>query len=140
MMALAREAIGGKEAEKIFLLATNVNSGQKESAFCPTNGAVASCGMSSEFRDWTNGQGGLTWSDRQVSWYFRDPDDACQWTFHCKYSLNDANQQVVNSTMHQLLAKSARCPPDDSNAGMGVVGMFGALAVSLALSCILVIF
>lgn len=109
MLARAREDESiGHEAEHIFLLATNTNNGGEDSAFCPDNGAVASCGNSDEFRAWT-GIEGAGWSDRQVSWFYRDPDDECKWAFHCKYSLNTVNSIVVNATMHQLLAKSADC-------------------------------
>lgn len=128
MMARAREAIGGSDAEKIFLLATNVNEGGKQGAFCPSNGAVASCPSTDEFRDWTNSQGGANgWSDRQVSWYYRNPNDACKWAFHCKYSLNTVNQEVVDSTMRLLLTESAGCPSSGPNAGIVVLGVALAL-------------
>lgn len=125
MMARAREAIGGSDAEKIFLLATNVNAGGKQGAFCPSNGAVASCPSTAEFRDWTNSQqGGKNgWNDRQVSWYYRNPNDDCNWAFHCKYSLNTVNKEVVDSTMRLLLTESAGCPSSGPNAGIVVLGV-----------------
>ena len=166
MMARAREDIGGKEAEKIFLLATNTNSGQKESAFCPDNGAVASCDNSPAYRDWNSNDitdNKMIWSDEQIVWYYRDPDAGCKWKYDCRSSLLYTWQKRIEEDIKRCLALSGRCSSPvaataapsptaaplapntpsrapDSNAGMVVVGVFGALAASLVLSCVLVIF
>lgn len=121
-----------------------------DSDFC-VDESVAACqdkdnGMTEAW--FTDASGDFTWEQRNVVWFYRDPSQGCEWTYHCKYSADvgmaNYGQSLdrctsdtcvtLQTTMRRLLDASAACEEGNSGAARvsAVCGESNAASAMLA--------
>lgn len=83
--------------------------GPTSQQFCVNSKQVAACqdNVDEAFNSWFTNV-----NQRNVVWFFRDPGNNCDWTFHCKYSTNNPKsglESAFQNTIDVLLDASAEC-------------------------------
>ena len=134
------------DTSRVYLGAISPWGEDNSQDFCVDGGVAAGRDEDGDITKayFSDDSGRFTWDDRNVVWFYRDPSNSCDWTYHCKYSSNlgTANYGqsldrctsdtclTLQTTMRLLLDESAKCAVGNAASGAAVPSL-AAAALSL---------